>query len=794
MKPFQQAQKSQNGRKLLVAGVFILLISLAFTTLLIILTLESRYTASLLGRYVVQLGELERRIEVSLRFGKNLAQFHGLNEMLDTALANMAGLEGRNRIDVLLPNGVIRYSTDAGVEGRLIEPSVRDFIAGDDTRRLRQGDVHLLFRAIEGRNTVRQGTLLFTIDHAPVHNALKKMLFESLIVALFFSFGIVVLFFLMGIGRTLLAIHSVKRPRLPVKAVLFVALCLCQAGYIVERVQVYEKELIHLHGVQVLVLNGMLQRDVEHLLRLGLPLERLYKMDELLARSLERLPEVDEIRITDAFGRILHTSRGALFSQTNLQPWPAGDAGVFVLPLHTGDTLQGQIYTRLSKEHIRRQVSALYWDAGTVALISLFLGAELLALLARFQRPGISSGAPGSSVTAVSRMRMVAFCFFFGTDIAISFLPLQMASIYQPILNLPRELVLGLPITIQMLCTALAFLGAGRWSDRRGWQHPFQAGLLLSGCGYLIAAGAAQPLVYLLGMGVVGYGYGLSYMAGQNFVVAACPENNRGVGLSEYYAGCIAGSICGSATGALLADRVGYAPVFFLGGLTILASLAVARYTLRNFFGLTARELQPASQSGLRHLFANRHILAVVLCSSLPAAMALVGFMNYFSPVYLNSIGASQSTIGRFFMLYGICMIFLAPWMTRRLGSRLPRIPIILAGLMGSAAFGIFRLWEGPVAVGLGILLLGIASSFNAIRNAYAINLPISRQVGAGRTMGMIFFIARLGQMAGPVLFGILLAAGDVMDAILIVGLAYLILTLLFGILSRPAPMGKERT
>ncbi len=53
--------------------------------------------------------------------------------------------------------------------------------------------------------------------------------------------------------------------------------------------------------------------------------------------------------------------------------------------------------------------------------------------------------------------------------------------------------------------------------------------------------------------------------------------------------------------------------------------------------------------------------------------------------------------------------------------------------------------------------------------------------------MGTIVFLARLGQMAGPLLFGILLAAGEVMDAILIVGLACLILTLLFGILGRPS-------
>ena len=60
--------------------------------------------------------------------------------------------------------------------------------------------------------------------------------------------------------------------------------------------------------------------------------------------------------------------------------------------------------------------------------------------------------------------------------------------------------------------------------------------------------------------------------------------------------------------------------------------------------------------------------------------------------------------------------------------------------------------------------------------------------------MGLIFFVARLGQVAGPLIFSILLAAGEVKEAILIVGLSYLFLTLLFGALSIPArPMRGER-
>ncbi|MDY0162437.1 MFS transporter [Desulfobotulus sp.] len=772
-----------NGKiRIFTACALILLISLGFTTALILLTLENRYTESLLGRYAVQAGELERRIEQSLRFGKSLPHFYGMADLLTEAMVAMPEKE-RNRMDILLADGEIRYSTQRDLVGTFPEKRVLAFIQKDASKTLRHGDSHVIFRTLEDVDGLGVGFVLFTIDHGPVREAWKRMLVKSLLSgSLFFSAGLGLL--LLGLPARRFSLHRL----------LLVVICLCQAGFIAERVRAYEADLSHLYGERVFVLNGLLQKEVEHLLRLGLSLERLYKVDVLLARSLARLPEVAEIRITDASSRVLHSSSGVFSRENAPRPWPKEDRDVFSIPLSVEGEIRGYIRSQLSRAHIRRQAHALYWDAGTVALVSLFLGSELLAFLSRSRKRGDAEIPATTWNPGVSRMRVMAFFFFFGTDIAISFLPLHMAVLYQPIAGLPKETVLGLPITIQMMCTALAFLGAGKWSDRAGWQWPFLTGLGLAACGFFMAAWAQAPLFYLLGMGVVGYGYGLAYMAGQNFVVAVSSRENRGIGLSEFYAGCIAGSICGSAVGALLADRTGYPPVFFLGGLALILSLSASFFYLKGFFGLASRNDQAPAEKSLIFFFKDRRILAVIFCSSLPAAIALVGFMNYFSPIYLNAMGVSQSTIGRFFMLYGVCMIYLAPWITRRLGSRLPRLPIALAGLLGSAAFGIFYLWEGLMAVGLGILLLGFAACFNAARNAYAINLPVSREVGEGRAMGLIFFVARLGQVAGPLIFSILLAAGEVKEAILIVGLSYLFLTLLFGALSIPArPMRGER-
>ena len=762
--------------RVFVLSAVILLASFAFGTALMLLTLDKHQTESLLGRYAVVAADLERRIDQSLRFGKVLPRFYGMENLLDESLHYLRRQPGSaDRIDILLADGEIRYSTDPTRVGTYPDSRLLAFTTRDTAENLAMEGGYYLFRSIRDINGNRLGTVLFFADGKPVAQAFRSMLDESLAMGfVFFVSGMALIAVGMFLGRK----HA--------RVVLLVLICLCQAGYITERVQAYGESLQASHWEKVRVFNSMLQREMEHLLRLGLSLENLYKMDVLLARTLQGLPEVEEIRITDPGGKVLHTSAGVFLSGERPIVWSAEDRHAMAIPLISGGDTVGRIHSRLSESYLGRQARTLYMDAGTVALISIFMASELLAFLGR-RGARAGKGIPINPEAAVARIRIMAFFFFFGTDIAISFLPLHMASLYQPVAGLPREMVLGLPITVQMIFTALAFLSAGRWSDRRGWQWPFLSGLMLAALGFFVSGWAAEPFMYLAGMAIVGYGYGLTYMAGQNFVVRVNPDATRGVGLSQFYAGCIAGSLCGGAAGALLADRVGYSLVFMSGGVILVLTLAASCFYLRHLFGVHSRTAEEKPVRPLIDFFKDRKMLAVVFCSSLPSAIALVGFMNYFSPIYLNEMGASQSTIGRFFMLYGICMIYLAPWITRLMGNMLPRFPIILAGVLGSSAFWIFYVWEGVSAVGIGILLLGFAACFNAARNAYAINLPVSQEIGEGRAMGTIFFVARLGQVAGPLIFGLLLATGDLHQAIFAVGAVYLFLTLFFAILTAPA-------
>jgi predicted MFS family arabinose efflux permease len=176
----------------------------------------------------------------------------------------------------------------------------------------------------------------------------------------------------------------------------------------------------------------------------------------------------------------------------------------------------------------------------------------------------------------------------------------------------------------------------------------------------------------------------------------------------------------------------------------------------------------------------NRNILGLVLFSNIPYALAVVGFLNYFCPVYLNGLGSSQSNIGRVYIIYGACLIYVAPFLTKFIKSSKEKHSLVLSGLLGGLGFMSFLLFDGILAVGVAVFALGLAGSFGAPRRSYILKFKATHDLGDGTSMGVFLSTIRIGQMLGPVLFGGLMMSVGISRGITYFGLAYMVATGLF--------------
>ncbi|MCP5195671.1 MAG: MFS transporter [Gammaproteobacteria bacterium] len=462
-------------------------------------------------------------------------------------------------------------------------------------------------------------------------------------------------------------------------------------------------------------------------------------------------------------------------------------------------------------------------EIATTLVIAALLLVELLILLLKLLQNDSALNHSASLAVDPDRIRPVVFLMLFGVDLSAAFVPLHMKNLYQPLWDLPEDVVLGLPISAMFLSVSVAIVVSGIWLDRRGWHEPLLAGLVLTTSAMLYAWLAPNGMHFIVAMGLAGFGYGLALMAPQGFVMVHTDNKNKARGLAYLFASLYAGSICGTAAGAMLAERVGYRPVFLLSAIMVFLAMNYTWCALRSTFKQTGRyERRTAhrynrlplsdtsksttsqeSSTEYQHVLASvtvkhywnflsdRYVLSLIFLSSLPSAVAVVGLLNYFVPVYLDSLNVSQSIIGSVLMTYGVCMVYVGPFVSRYIDASDNKRLFVIAGcVLGGFAFLIFQFLNGLSATIVAVLLLGLSSCFVlASQTTYALTLDVTQQLGQGRAIGIFRASSRIGQMLGPILFSGLVMVNDIHQGLVHFGLGYVAMAILFALATSAKPV-----
>jgi len=197
-----------------------------------------------------------------------------------------------------------------------------------------------------------------------------------------------------------------------------------------------------------------------------------------------------------------------------------------------------------------------------------------------------------------------------------------MEILYAPLLGLTKDTVMGLPIAIEFLFVGFSILISGIWLDRRGWHEPFVSGLFIAISGVFYSWLAPNAVHFIISRGIVGLGYGLSLMASQGFVITYSDWKNKAQALAQLFAGIYAGSICGAATGGMLADWMGYRPVFLFGvfilALVIIYTIIFMRHgMIKPVNHMSYKTIPSKKGSHVFNFFFNRTILGLIFFSSL---------------------------------------------------------------------------------------------------------------------------------------------------------------------------------
>lgn len=807
--------------KLLFGSLLILVAAQAFIGGLSLTSLEKLYTRSLVSSFESLGTDFLLKLEAAVRFGKSLDNFFGIDKAMQGVRQNLPEL---SNIMVALPDGTVVQSMEPHDKGLNLAARIefdtaaspKPDSAGNERTVVRtKGERHLVFRLNDKKGELA-GHVVFSFPENLIQQRVKQVLLEN-IKALVLVTSCAALLLLLGLRFFVGLEGGLQKKRLYV--VLLLAVGGAQLAYAFYNINMFRERYVEMTTSKAEKLTSLVREDIEFLLNKGLKVTRLVKIEDRFMEIIRLTPEVDYIEILTPDNHVLNraTRQGArptkeLREQALMMDGdPEGLYDISLPLIRTTDTKQtqkaGAIHVRLDKEVIQAKVREILLDSLTVTLISLLFVVELLLFfmlsLRRALNAGMAGVSPPRNSPALNREqalqetarqneaefaymlgRPAAFAFVFMWALPASFIPLYMQTLYQPMFGLSKDVILGLPISLEMLCALVAALISGMVTDHKGWHWPFLLGAVICAAGALLSASANDGMAFILSRGVTGLGYGLSWMAIQGYIFQFSTPTTRARGIANLVAGIVSGQICGTAVGAMLAERLGYPPVFVGGALLAVLPLAFALLFMRPYMhrGEVVPNKQKLHLKDVTSLLFNRNYFAILFFSLIPFALCQVGLLFYAAPIYLNELGISQSNIGRVLMIYGLSVIYVAPWISRFVDhSHHKKRFIILGGVVGAVGLMSLYFYSGFLAVMFAVFLMGLSGSLvGSSQSAFALKLSVIQKVGVGKAMSVQRAADKLGQMLGPLVLGAMIASVGIGNGVAIVGLIFFIATLIF--------------
>jgi len=793
-------------RAVLLACLTVLLLAQALIGALSLAALERLTLDNTVDRVELMARQAAARIQTGLDLGKPLSQYFGLSDLLSTLAPGTPDLRAASvvRADGTLLGAVGRPDPAPALLAALAGAGSPSQASWQALQRLPSGaalqisptGIQVAVPLAQGGQPVA-GALVLQVHRDRAARAvlladnLRALLWTTLLAAL----ALAMIF-------RFLPLYEVAAGRARWLVPLAVLL-LAQGAYATYTVQVFRDTWVGVTRANAHILAEGLQKDLERVLGYGIAVDHLRGVDRPMARLARAFPMIGEVRLLDAHGTVLQRvdARGPVTA--DLADAPAPDE-ILSLPLAArgeGPPL-GQLQIALDPAQFAGGVRARILDAATVGLVALVAAVEMMLLLgllmnrafaARIAQPPGVPGMPGVPVGLDDPaqvgllVRPVMFGFLFAVAMPLSFLPLYARSLLQ---GSPGDasFLMALPIAAEMACGLLSALFAGRLADRRGWQFPVTAGLLISVAGNLACALVQDLNALILARGLVGLGYGLVWMGLQGFIVIRSPARYRARNMSAAIAGLFAGHLSGAAVGAMVMQQAGISTVFVVAALLLCLPALGVRLLMWPYReppgqALAHHAAKPLrSWPALRGLLLSRGFGLLLLGSIVPFSIAQVGLLTYALPLYMEAHGASVASVGRLFMVYGLCVIYVGPLMGRLADRSTSAKPWITAGGLvgGLGLLGMVFSSSVPAAT-VAVVMLALASCLaGGAQTAYMLAQERVQAYGAGSATSVMRAADKFGQMLGPLMLGGLFATVGMGGGLAVTGAVYLAATLTF--------------
>ncbi len=741
----------KTSKKMLLLSVLLLVVIMAFTGSLNYMTFVDNYNKSLVNTYFVAGNELVRKIEYALNYGKSINNFYGMSDTLNELKEVVDEVE---QVKVILPAGEVLYNLDGFVQNEHIPEKLlrtaafkQGAISDNCSYQFYEGKCHIYSKIFgPGSDHVATLEMVLTGDLFMGFNSdyTKELALYLAGVALITLCLLYIIFL-----RTKFLTGDIKAHRKRVLVTLIVVLGSVQLLYCGINYYLFKNAYEELALQSKSFVENTVANNIEIVYDRGLSLDDVDGLEQYVDNIEAGLSLINSISIAE----------------------PGTGDGVAVTDSSNFREV-ARVSARISSDYLNGLMFRALLDMLTVLIISFFFMVELTLLATNITGGNNAPDRNRKWIEPISKapqlIRGLTFIVNICVFMSITFVPIMMQKVYRPIPGLPRDVVLGLPISAEMSGGILAIILAGWLIDKKGWRGIFYTGALFLVVGNLLSGLSDSAGPFVISRATAGLGIGFILMTLRSLAVSL-PE--RSSAIAEFSAGSIAGLNCGAVIGGMLADRIGYQAVFFLSAATV---VFVFIYVYKLMADLEI-EYKVTGEISAWSKFVNfisaKNTLVFLFFIFIPFFIA-GAFLDYYFPLFAKEHSLTQSDISRAFLLNGLCIIYLGPvltkFVTRNLGDRKG---MVLSLFIVICALAVFMFFGTIPAAFVTVILLGVAESFGvAMQTSYFLNLRSVRDLEINKAIAYFSVIVNAGRMAGPIIFGITLTLGIRLGVGLITG------------------------
>ncbi len=829
--------------RMIAIAIVVLVFSQALNAVLGIASFEKIFRESLISYYRIIGNDIVRKIETAVKLGKPLEKFYGIDFILKP---NMQKESLPAAVMVSDTVGTVLHGTDKKSIGKSIGLSpLPRFEGTSDASSDRSGKAHPRYVATLSGNMYHVTLPIYHLDKqwvGSVHvlfpkdaifDRLRPMVFQSLrYLAVVSSVALAILVAVVFmIHRLDSRKHDERRlviaPKMKIYLSIAFTLAISLAAYAYLSTGYFKRVCSTMVHQRISILSRLVKEDVDRILKMGVPIDHLKNMGALLDDIVRHVPECREIKILDnnrieqylADGQ---TVEGVFDENFKPQKFLHVDNAV-TSRLEGRQGLEGFAVFIINSDLVDRQANTLTLDSLTIILVSLLFAFEMLFFsyvytieTRKLKKVRLSPQAVADSQVDYPEartqrvkftiLRATAFIFFFCEYVPLAFLPLFIKHLHEqnplPLFGLSTQTILSLPISAYMLGVTIFVLVAGYLSERLSLLRSFVIFGILLFTGSVLSAFSQNVIQLIFFRFVSGAGYGGVLASGITMIIQNTDPSDRTTGFGAWLNGSATAIICAVPIGSVLSFYLGYKVALLFSAAAAAAFVFFVLYTAFRLHFLWMFEKPVSEQFAARPallpnpsnkkelffcVFKDQDVLAALIFASIPVQIAIIGFLHFGFPLFLDSVGISQSNIGRYITLYGLANIICTPLVSRwsdRLENE--RIFIILGNLLIGVVLISFTLVNEPAMLLVVIAVVGVGSAFvTSTTSAYVTLSRQAARIGASRLSSQFKTFQKLGTVAGPIMIGVLIGIYGYISAMAIIGATILIALMLFILFSR---------